>query len=193
MQGLTYPDTAAMIQAILDQGYGMPVDQDLFKRVMRRWASGVSIVTTRLGDAAHGLTVSGFTGLSLDPPLVMVSIGHNQHSYAWIRHSGCFAVNFLRADQVDLSDLFAGRVVEAADRFASVAYRSEVSGAPIFEECLAWFDCRVVAAHVVGDHTLFVGEILAGEVVSQAAPLIYHNGDYRRLLVDEMECAERRL
>ncbi len=165
----------------------MPVGPDVFKRVMRRWASGVTIVTTRSGDAVHGLTVSGFTGVSLDPPLVMVSIGHDQHSYEWIRGSGCFAVNFLRADQAELSDLFAGRAPEVLDRFAGVAYRSEASGAPILEECLAWFDCRVVVAHVVGDHTLFIGEILAADVVSDAAPLVYHNGDYRRLLVDETE------
>ena len=165
----------------------MTIGQDVFKRVMRRWVNGVTIVTTRLGDAVHGLTVSGFTGVSLDPPLVMVSIGHNQHSYAWIRDSGCFAVNFLRADQADLSDLFAGRIADVADRFAGVAYRFEASGAPILEECLAWFDCRVVAAHGVGDHTLYIGESLAADVASDAAPLVYYDGGYRRLLVDEAE------
>ena len=163
----------------------MPYSPDDFKRVMRRWTVGVAIVTTRLADAVHGLTASGFVGVSLDPPLVTVSIGHDQHSHAWIKNSGCFAVNFLRADQRDLSDLFAGRLSEAVDRFAGVTYRSEVSGAPIFDKCLAWFDCRVVAAHVVGDHTLFVGEILAGDVVGDAAPLVYYDGDYRRLLREE--------
>ncbi len=174
-----------MIRSNHYQGYSMSFSPDEFKRVMRRWVVGVTIVTTRLAGAVHGLTVSGFIGVSLDPPLVTVSIGHNQHSHAWIKNSGYFAVNFLRADQSDLSDLFARRQSEAVDRFAGVTYRSEVSGAPIFEECLAWFDCRVAATHVVGDHTLFIGEILAGDVVSNAAPLIYYNGDYRRLLVDE--------
>ncbi|MGH2593818.1 MAG: flavin reductase family protein [Anaerolineae bacterium] len=178
-----------MIRAILDQGYGMTIGQEVFKRVMRRWVNGVTIVTTRRGDAAHGLTISGFIGVSLDPPMVLVSIGHNQHSYTWIKESRNFAVNFLRADQADLSDLFAGRMSETADRFAGVAYRSEVSGAPIFDECLAWFDCRVVAEHIVGDHTIFIGELLAGDVVSDAAPLVYFNGDYRRLLIGEMEAA----
>lgn len=167
----------------------MPFSQDEFKRVMRRWANAVAIVTTQLGDEVHGLTVSGFTGISLNPPLVMVSIGHDQHSHAWIRKSGCYAVNFLRADQSELSDRFAGRLGDEVDRFAGVAYRAVVSGAPILVDCLAWFDCRTVSALVVGDHTLFIGEILAGDVTSDAAPLVYFDGDYRPLLVDEAERA----
>lgn len=159
----------------------MPADSDLFKRVMRRWASAVTIVTTRVGDEVRGLTVSGFAGISLEPPLVMISIGHNQDSHDWVRDGGCFAVNFLRHDQAALSDRFAGRTVELSDRFNRVAYRQEVSGAPILEDCLAWFDCRVAAAHVVGDHTIFIGEVLAGEVVSRGEPLLYYDGAYRIL------------
>jgi flavin reductase (DIM6/NTAB) family NADH-FMN oxidoreductase RutF len=159
----------------------MSAGQDLFKQVMRRWASAVTIVTTRVGDQVRGLTVSGFAGISLEPPLVMISVGHNQNSHTWISDGGCFAVNFLRADQRVLSDRFAGRPAAVADRFVGVAHRSEISGAPVLEECLAWFDCRVAAAHVVGDHTLFIGEVLAGAVVSDADPLVYYDGAYRRL------------
>jgi flavin reductase (DIM6/NTAB) family NADH-FMN oxidoreductase RutF len=160
----------------------MPLSQDEFRRVMRRWASAVAIVTTRFGDQVHGLTVSGFIGISLDPPLGLVSIGHDQHSYDWIRKSGCYAVNFLRADQRELSDRFAGRLGDEVDRFVGVAYRAVASGSPILMDCLAWFDCRVTAAHVAGDHTLFIGEVLAGDVTSDAAPLVYFDGDYRRVL-----------
>ncbi|HLF29134.1 MAG TPA: flavin reductase family protein [Anaerolineae bacterium] len=170
----------------------MSAGQDIFKQVMRRWASGVAIVTTRLGAEMHGLTVSGFGGISLEPPLVLVSIGHNQHSHNWIKDSGNYAVNFLRADQADLSDRFARRTAEGEDRFAGIAYRSAVSGAPILEECLAWFDCRLTARHVVGDHTLFVGEVLAGEVVSDAPPLIYYNGAYRPLAAEPERPVERK-
>jgi len=159
----------------------VPADADVFKRVMRRWASAVTIVTTRVEDEVRGLTVSGFAGISLEPPLVMVSIGHNQNSHSWVRDGGCFAVNFLRHDQAALSDRFAGRSGDVAERFDGVAYRQEASGAPILEDCLAWFDCRVAAAHVVGDHTIFVGEVLAGEVVSEAAPLLYYDWAYRSL------------
>jgi len=161
----------------------MPADQDVFKRVMRRWASGVAIVTTRRGEDVHGLTVSGFVGVSLDPPLVVVSVGHDQFSHDRIRQGGCYAINFLRADQAGLSDRFAGLMDDAANRFDGVAYRLGSGGAPILEDCLAWFDCRLAATHVVGDHTLFVGEVLAGEVVSDAPPLVFYNRDYHRLEV----------
>lgn len=161
----------------------MPASQDVFKRVMRRWTTGVTIVTTRRGDAIHGLTVSGFTGVSLDPPLVLVSVGHNQYSHTWLQESDCFAVNFLHADQVDLSDRFAGRAPQVADRFEGVAYRTQVTGAPILEDCLAWFDCHIVAMHTAGDHTLFIGEVVAGDVVLEAEPLTYYNGAYRRLSI----------
>jgi flavin reductase (DIM6/NTAB) family NADH-FMN oxidoreductase RutF len=163
----------------------MPVSQDLFKQIMRRWTNGVTIVTTRRGGEVHGLTVSGFTGVSLEPPLVLVSIGHNQHSFEWIRQGRCFGINFLRSDQAALSNRFASRELEGEERFAGVSYRTEVTGAPILDECLAWFDCRVAAEHVVGDHTLFIGEIAAGAVARDAAPLVYFNGDYRLLLIDE--------
>jgi flavin reductase (DIM6/NTAB) family NADH-FMN oxidoreductase RutF len=159
----------------------MAADAELFKRVMRRWASAVTIVTTKVDDQIHGLTVSGFAGISLDPPRVMVSVGHNQNSHLWLQDGGCYAVNFLHEDQVDVSDRFAGRMADVADRFAGVPYHTRVSGAPILDECLAWFDCKVVAAHVVGDHTIFIGEVLAGEVVSHSEPLLYYDGAYRRL------------
>jgi len=159
----------------------MAADAELFKQVMRRWASAVTIVTTSVNDAVYGLTVSGFAGISLDPPLVMVSVGHDQNSHVWLQDGGCYAVNFLTEDQIDLSDRFAGRRPDVPDRFAGVPYHTQASGAPILDGCLAWFDCRVVAAHVVGDHTIFIGEVLAGEVVKEARPLLYYDGAYRRL------------
>jgi len=159
----------------------MSVDSSLFKRVMRRWPSGVAIVTTRLGDEVHGLTVSGFGGISLEPALVMVSIGHNQASHDKLRAGGAYAVNFLHTGQADLSDRFAGRYGDDVDRFAGVAYHAAVTGAPILDKCLAWFDCRLVAEHIVGDHTLFIGEVLAGDVVGDEPPLVFYNTHYPRL------------
>ena len=165
-----------MIVVIPQSGRRMSTGPELFKKVMRRWASGVTIVTTRIGEDVYGLTVSGFAGISLEPPLVMVSIGHDQNSHNWIRDGGCYAVNFLRADQADLSDRFA--TVDVRHRFAGLRYRTVASGAPVLDDCLAWFDCRLAAEHAVGDHTIFVGEVLTGEVLSDAPPLVYFNRGY---------------
>jgi len=163
------------------------MEQELFKKVMRRWVSGVTILTTRIGEEVYGLTVSGFAGISLDPPLVMASIGHNQDSHNWIRDGGCYAASFLREDQAYLSDRFA--TADVRERFAGVPYRTAASGAPVLEDCLAWFDCRVAAMHVVGDHTLFIGEVLAGAVVSDGLPLVYYNRGYPRL-ASLLQCDE---
>ena len=167
----------------------MSAEQELFKKVMRRWASGVAIVTTRIGDQVHGLTVSGFAGISLEPPLVLVSVGHNQVSHMWLSDAGCFAVNLLRADQAELSNRFAGRHSQAADRFEGLAYRTVASGAPVLDDCLAWFDCRLDSTHEVGDHTLFIGAILAGEVLSDAPPLIYFDSGYPPLQLNRAASA----
>ena len=159
----------------------MSVAADVFKRVMRRWASGVAIVTTCNGDEIHGLTVSGFVGVSPDPALVVISIGHNQHSHDKFHRGGVYAVSLLHAGQAEWSDRFAGRPTEAVNRFEGVAHKTAVTGEPILDDCLAWFDCRIVAEHVAGDHTLFIGEVLAAEVVRDAPPLVFHNTAYPRL------------
>jgi flavin reductase (DIM6/NTAB) family NADH-FMN oxidoreductase RutF len=117
----------------------------------------------------------------------MVSVGHNQASHDLLRDGACFGVNLLRADQAELSNRFAGLQEGVTDRFEGVAHRSVVSGAPILDDCLAWFDCRLEAMHVVGDHTLFIGAVLAGEVVSAAPPLIFYNGGYPALRLKEDE------
>lgn len=158
----------------------MSITSDEFKRVMRIWASGVTLVTMRAGEETHGLTVSGFVGLSLNPPLVMISIGRELQSRTFLDQGRCFAVNFLREDQRELADRFAGRLGEV-DRFADVLTRSEVTGAPIVEDCLAWLDCRLVDQHLAGDHIIYIGEVVASGVNESDKPLMYWNGDYREI------------
>jgi flavin reductase (DIM6/NTAB) family NADH-FMN oxidoreductase RutF len=158
----------------------MPIPLDQFKHVMRQWVSGVTIVTLQAGDRMHGLTVSGFLGVSLEPPLVAVSIGQELTSYRLLAENAAYAVNFLRDDQRELSDRFAGRLGDV-DRFAGLTTHTASTGAPILDDCLAWLDCRVVATHAVGDHTLYVGEVVAAKMNAQASPLLYWNADYREL------------
>jgi flavin reductase (DIM6/NTAB) family NADH-FMN oxidoreductase RutF len=159
----------------------MPISQDDFKKTMRNWASGVTIVTLRDGGAIHGLTVSGFIGLSLNPPQVLISIGETMRSHALIEAGQCFAVNFLREDQQALADRFAGRHGEV-DRFEGVHTRSAVTGAPIFEDCLAWFDCRLIDQHRSGDHIIYIGEVVASAINGVDKPLLYWNGEYRCII-----------
>jgi flavin reductase (DIM6/NTAB) family NADH-FMN oxidoreductase RutF len=160
----------------------MPIPIDQFKHIMRQWVSGVTIVSMRSGDWLHGLTVSGFLSVSLEPPLVLISIGQELQSHATLKKSGAFAVNFLSEEQRTLSDRFAGRLGDV-DRFDGVPYRTAETGSPILQECLAWLDCRIVASYAAGDHTLYIGEVVAAGTQEQeeGRPLLYWNADYRRL------------
>ena len=158
----------------------MPIPVDQFKYVMRQWVSGVSVVTMQAEERQHGLTVSGFLSVTLEPPLVLVSVGQELTSDALLRSSGAYAVNFLRDDQRELSDRFAGRLGDV-DRLEGLATHTEATGSPILDDCLAWLDCRIVSTFVAGDHTLYLGEVVAAGVNDPASPLVYWNADYRRL------------
>ena len=158
----------------------MAISVEEYKWVMRQWASAVTIVTLRDGQRVHGLTVSAFAGLSLKPPLVLISIGQELQSHEILASGKCFAVNFLHESQRDLSNRFAGRLGEV-DRFEGVATHTEATGAPVFDDCLAWMDCRLVASYPAGDHTLYIGEILASGVNDGGRTLLYGDADYRRI------------
>jgi flavin reductase (DIM6/NTAB) family NADH-FMN oxidoreductase RutF len=115
--------------------------------------------------------------------LVLISVGQEPTSNALLQASGAYAVNFLRDDQRELSDRFAGRLGET-DRFAGLTTHTAATGTPILEDCLAWLDCRVVSTQVVSDHTLYIGEVVAAGVHGPGRPLLYWGADYRQIDFD---------
>jgi flavin reductase (DIM6/NTAB) family NADH-FMN oxidoreductase RutF len=156
----------------------MAFDSVLQRRIMGHFATGVTIVTTRFGNDYFGLTVSAFCSLSLEPPLVLVSIDRRSFSYEFLKSAGCFAVNILSVEQEDLSRRFA---VAGPKDFSDLAIKSAATGAPVLADVLAWVDCRVVHIFPGGDHDIFVGEIQDGHA-GEGEPLVYHRGQYRRLM-----------
>lgn len=156
------------------------ISEDQFRRAMRLWASGVSVVTSRREGGLQAITVSSFCSLSLTPPLVLIAIAHAAKSHAQIPAQRAFGVNILRDDQRDLADLAAGRAGERGAWLEDVPWTSAVTGAPILKDCLAWLDCSVSDRHEGGDHTIFVGRVEAcGE--SEGRPLLYFRSAYRRI------------
>jgi flavin reductase (DIM6/NTAB) family NADH-FMN oxidoreductase RutF len=151
---------------------------------MRRWASTVTVVTMRAGEQIHGLTATAFTSVSLNPPLVLVCIQNDSRSDALLREGRCFAVNFLTEDQRELSDRFAGRT-PVADRFEGVPHQVVATGAPVLTQALAYLDCTVAGAYWGGDHTIYLGLVEAAGVLREGAPLLYFEGDYRRLAIPD--------
>ncbi|MFI0350261.1 flavin reductase [Actinomadura sp. 9N407] len=169
----------------------MTVDAQTFRAVLGQWPTGVAVVTTTAGDRRHGMTASSFSSVSLDPPLVLVCLARDIHTHELIERSGVFAVSFLGKDQAAVGHRFAGR--DPGDRFAGQPWTPAPTGAPVLGGALAWLDCRVAHAYPGGDHTIFVGEVLAAEVCRRTAPLLFHSRAWGQLadpLPDEVTLAD---
>lgn len=149
------------------------------KAVMRRYPTGVTIVTTVYGGEPHGLTVNSFTSLSLDPPLVMVAIDRRAHSHEAIDRAGFYAVNILPHDLKDLAVRFA--TAPHSERFKGLETFTAKTGAPIIRGATAYLDCLVAARYPAGDHTIFVGQVVEGRVLEDKPPLIYYMRNYHTL------------
>jgi flavin reductase (DIM6/NTAB) family NADH-FMN oxidoreductase RutF len=157
---------------------GAPLTKEHFRRVMGQFATGVTVVTTRLGDDVHGLTANAICSVSLEPLLVLVCVDRSADSHDLLEKSGIFAVNILSHKQEDLSRLFAGPTEEKVGRLEAMGYRTAATGAPIIEGCLAYLDCRIVAAYPGGDHTIFIGQVEEAEISEDGPPLIFFRGRY---------------
>ena len=141
--------------------------------------TGVAVVTARGPDGRlHGLTANAITSLSLSPPLVLTCVERTSDTHGCILAARCFALSMLRHDQERLARRFAAW--EIGDKFEGVAFRGERTGAPVLEEALAWLDCRLWHSYDGGDHTIFVGEILAGDA-QEGTPLIYYRSGFGRV------------
>lgn len=156
----------------------MGISQTEFRRILSHFASGVTVVTTSVNGVHHGITVSSFCSLSLEPPLVLICIDQRTLGHAMIRDAGVFAVNILAEDGEWLSRLFASR---EPDKFAQVAYRIGQTGAPLLSAALASLECRLVDQHPGGDHTIFIGEVVCGDAQDRSGPLVYYRRGYHRL------------
>lgn len=156
----------------------MNVDQHQFRRVMGHFATGVTILTTALGEELHGMTANALCSVSLDPLLVLVCINQQARTHAVLSESGVFALNVLAEEQEHVSRLLADDAVDAAHSLTGLSHRRGVTGTPILTDCLAYVECRVVAAYPGGDHTIFVGAVEDAGVLREGRPLIFFRGAY---------------
>jgi flavin reductase (DIM6/NTAB) family NADH-FMN oxidoreductase RutF len=156
----------------------MPIERNELRRVMGHFATGVTIITTIAKDGGiFGLTANAFTSVSLDPPLLLISVDKKAESYPCFEDSKVFTVNILSDEQESLSRKFA---VSGGDKFQGVAYHSGANGVPILDGTLAYLECKLYATYNGGDHTLFLGEIEQAET-REVKPLIFYRGGYRAI------------
>jgi flavin reductase (DIM6/NTAB) family NADH-FMN oxidoreductase RutF len=177
-------------------------DPRRYREVLGRFATGVSIVTTACREAPAGCpeggeagptgpgdlhpwgtTVNAFTAVSLDPPLVLVCIGRGRSIHPILARAGRFAVNILGEDGQGLSDCFAGAPsVLPRSAFCNAPYRMGATGVPILEAAIAHLECEVERAIDAGDHTMYLGRVVAlGGEREDALPLLYFRRRYLRI------------
>lgn len=155
----------------------MTVAPQELRDVVRRFASGVTIVTVAVGEELHGMTASSFASVSLDPALVLVSLDKTSRTRTMIGTAGSFAVNILGHEQEDIARVFA----RSGDKtFESLPHRIGPLGAPLLEGSIAWLECHTTEVVEGGDHDIFIAEVLASGT-SAGAPLVYYDRAYRSL------------
>ena len=146
-----------------------------FRNALSQFATGVTIITTRLPDGRFlGLTASSFNSVSLDPPLVLWSLSQNATSLPVFTGNTHYVINVLAGDQAMLAERFAMRI---PDRFDGVEFELSHTGLPILKGVAAWFECHNRSRYPEGDHVIFVGEVERCDVTPQSG-LVFHGGKF---------------
>ncbi len=151
-----------------------------FRDALALYASGITIIAGHDNDEPLGFTCQSFYSVSVAPPLISFSVMANSSTYPRIRQTGKFSVNVLAEAQQAISDQF-GR--KGRDRWAGIAWRMTSGRNPVIVGTLMWLDCKIVAEHQAGDHSIVIGEVIAMSPTDwhDGAPLLYFKGKYRHL------------
>jgi 3-hydroxy-9,10-secoandrosta-1,3,5(10)-triene-9,17-dione monooxygenase reductase component len=148
-----------------------------FRDVLGRFASGVTVVTSVSNGQPVGMTCQSFSSVSLDPPLVLFVPAKTSRAWPLIQRAGKFCVNFLAADQAELSNTMASRGI---DKFADVPWSpAPTTGSPLLEGILGYVDCGIHAVHEAGDHYVVIGKVLDLHAHDAEGPLLFFQGEYR--------------
>jgi len=160
----------------------MPPTKDDFRKAIGHFATGVTVITVAGGPlGVHGMTANAVSSVSLEPLLLLICVDARARLLPLLHASERFGVNILREDQRTFSDYFAQPGDDAgAVRTLGIEFRTTPRGTPLLAECLAQFDCAVHAAHLAGDHTIFIGGVEEVALFS-GRPLLYFGGGYRAL------------
>lgn len=159
----------------------MPVTPELLRQVMGKFATGVTIVTTKTNDGIHGLTVNAFTSVSLEPPLVLICIQNEGFSHEQVAGTDSFVVNILSGEQEDLANRFANPALSSQERFEKLDYELTPKGIPLLSGVLGHLECHTVNRYPGGDHTIFLGQVENTEVAERRKPLLFYDREFYRL------------
>ena len=150
---------------------------DELREVMRRFPAPVAVVTAAWEEERFGLTVGSLVSLSLDPPLVGISVGKESSSHEPVRRAGGWAASLLSGAQANVAQHFARRGIPPVALWNGIDVRDGSRG-PLVNDALAWLECRTISEHDAGDHTIFVGEVESTELGIPGPGLVYRGGEY---------------
>jgi flavin reductase (DIM6/NTAB) family NADH-FMN oxidoreductase RutF len=159
-----------------------PLSSSEFRKALGHFSTGVTVVTVeREPGKIHGMTANSFTSVSLDPMLILVCVDQRAKMLPLLQKKKQFGVSVLKQSQQAISEYFAKREhsVEAEQRLG-IHYRRTPSGASVIDGTLLQMSCTVMASHVAGDHTIFIGEVQDAEA-NEGEPLLYFRGEYRKI------------
>jgi flavin reductase (DIM6/NTAB) family NADH-FMN oxidoreductase RutF len=161
----------------------VPQDSDLFRRAISRFATGVTVLTTRSRDNDHAMTANALTSVSLEPLLMLVCVEREARFHDAVLEAGIWGLSVLSADNRPAADWLATRGRPLHAQLARIAHhRGPQTGVPLLDDALSTFECRTTAVYPGGDHSIVVGEVVsAASAVHPGAALVYYRGRYETL------------
>lgn len=150
--------------------------QDIVSKAI---SHGIYIITTRTKEKINGMTAAWVSQVSIQPLLLMASIAPPRYTHNLIKESGYFAINTLAEKQQDIAKHFGFKTGRKVDKFKDMSYFDAPNGSPVLNEAFAFFECKVIETFTAGDHTLFIGNVMAAKIMREnRKPLIFHWEDF---------------
>jgi flavin reductase len=156
------------------------IDTELFRKTMRQWAAGVTVITLEEATQIHGMTANSFTSVSCSPPLVLFCVGLTNDTHKLLQIGSTIGINLLSESQLDLSMRFAAKKTDRY-RFDDLKLYRGSNGALLFPDCAAVMEATILQAHAAGDHSIFISQLLSAVSDNAKNPLVYSQGRYARL------------
>jgi flavin reductase (DIM6/NTAB) family NADH-FMN oxidoreductase RutF len=163
------------------QERAVAVDPLEFRSIIGHFATGVTVITTAAGEELQGMTANAVSSLSLDPTLILCCVEKTTYTHDLLERGGVFVVNILAEDQEQVSRVFAKRGEPEIGSLRGERFVMGETGAPVLADSLAYLECKVAEMFEGGDHSIFIGEVVAARVVKQEGPLVFYRGGYHRL------------
>ncbi len=157
------------------------MDRDTYRSLIGQFATGVTVVTTNVDGLLHGMTANAVCSLSLEPLRLLVCVDRESNCCRQMQRAEAFGLSILASDQEEISNTFARATAPSAGSLPGVAFRRGSLGEPLIENALAHIECRIAERFDGGDHVIVIGDVVAGERLRDAAPLLFYGGRYARL------------